>query len=214
MKIFLGIVVFLAYGLSSYGQSEGKITYYSSVYMDQISDNVIGDYYLQELFTSDSITVKELFQKSSGKKLWSKSFKHQEPFGVWCYYENATVIDSIRYGEHIPKEALVVDFLSGLPVGVKLGTLNGYSLSKYIVNNGKFLKDAIINAKPNGVVEFQLTLEPNGEITNVSILTSIDESVDKVVYNLILAMPNWTPATKDGKPIQVYMTMAFPIMGR
>ena len=68
-------------------------------------------------------------------------------------------------------------------------------------------------AKKNGVqgrVTLQFTVEPDGRITNVSVLRGVDSSLDREAVRVVSKSPRWTPGLLDGKPVRV--TYTFPVI--
>lgn len=68
-------------------------------------------------------------------------------------------------------------------------------------------------AKENGIqgrVTLQFTVEPDGRITDVSVLRGIDSSLDKEAVRVVSKSPRWSPGLHDGKPVRV--TYTFPVI--
>ena len=68
-------------------------------------------------------------------------------------------------------------------------------------------------AKKNGIqgrVTLQFTVEPDGRITNVSVLRGVDSSLDKEAVRVVSKSPRWSPGYLDGKPVRV--TYTFPVI--
>ena len=53
-----------------------------------------------------------------------------------------------------------------------------------------------------GKVFVSFVVEPSGEITEPSIVMGMNEVVDKMILDLIKAMPKWTPAYYQGKAVR------------
>ena len=76
------------------------------------------------------------------------------------------------------------------------------ALFGYILNNLKYPKEAEKeNAEGTVVVGFVINKE--GEIENPEILKSVHPLCDAEVLRVTNAMPAWTPAKKDGKPVAI-----------
>ncbi len=65
-------------------------------------------------------------------------------------------------------------------------------------------------AEENGVqgrVILRYVVGADGSINNVSIIRSVDPSLDKEAMRVVKAMPNWNPGIVDGKPVPVWFTL-------
>lgn len=69
-------------------------------------------------------------------------------------------------------------------------------------------------AKENGVqglVVLQVTVNPDGFVSNVKVLRGVDSSLEKEAVRVVTMSPKWTsPGKIDGKPVKV--TFAFPVI--
>ena len=54
-----------------------------------------------------------------------------------------------------------------------------------------------------GTVMCQFVVETDGSISDVSVLRSVEPSLDKEAVRVMEAMPKWAPGTQDGKPVRV-----------
>ena len=54
-----------------------------------------------------------------------------------------------------------------------------------------------------GRVYVQFVVNKKGEITNVEILKGIDRSLDAEALRVVQNMPNWSPGSQSGKPVNV-----------
>ena len=77
----------------------------------------------------------------------------------------------------------------------------------------KYLKDNINYpemARESGIsgkVFVTFVVEPNGSVTNVSILRGIGGGCDEEAKRVIKAMPRWIPGKQRGKPVRVQFNM-------
>ena len=70
-----------------------------------------------------------------------------------------------------------------------------------------------VTAKKNGIqgtVTLQFTIEPNGKVTNVEVLSGVEESLDREAVRVVSKSPRWKPGYVDGKPVRV--TYTFPVI--
>ena len=73
----------------------------------------------------------------------------------------------------------------------------------------KYLSKSIqypVSAEENGVqgrVNCSFVVEPNGAISNVKVIKSVDPSLDKEAVRVLSSMPNWIPGKSKGKNVRV-----------
>jgi TonB family protein len=73
-------------------------------------------------------------------------------------------------------------------------------LSEYLSKNLVYPKLAHENSL-EGTVKAEVRLNETGKITEVRILTGMGSTIDNQVIQLLLEMPHWTPAVRNGKTI-------------
>lgn len=61
-----------------------------------------------------------------------------------------------------------------------------------------------------GVVNLQINVKPDGSIGSIKILRMIDPDLEQEAIRLVKTMPAWTPASRDGNPIESTATLAIP----
>ena len=54
-----------------------------------------------------------------------------------------------------------------------------------------------------GRVLLSFIIEKNGSISHVTVEEGLDKKCNKEAIRVVKLMPNWTPGTKDGKPVRV-----------
>ncbi len=80
---------------------------------------------------------------------------------------------------------------------------------------GKFLRDNVMypveaqNKKMTGTVYIQFDISATGAVKNPKILRSAGEPLDNEAIRIVYKMPQWTPAVKNGKPVN--STFCLPI---
>ena len=80
-------------------------------------------------------------------------------------------------------------------------------LSKYIEENLKYPE----NAKKDSLsrkVFVQFVINEEGEVENVKIARSVDQTLDKEAIRVVKSMPKWEPAKQFGKPVKFTHTIA------
>lgn len=80
------------------------------------------------------------------------------------------------------------------------------ALYKYLGNTIKYPK---IDQENNvtGRVVTQFTIDTLGFVRNVEITKSVSATIDAEALRIISGLPQWKPATQNGKPINLRMTL-------
>jgi len=71
-------------------------------------------------------------------------------------------------------------------------------INKYIDNN---IKNLQLVAQQKGTVKVHFTIDEYGLVKNPETLNAPDRKIDSIARNIVLDMPAWRPAIKDGKKI-------------
>ena len=79
-------------------------------------------------------------------------------------------------------------------------------MMKYLAANIKYPASAV-KAKKQGRVIVSFVIQKDGSVTNARIVKSADPELDAEALRIVKAMPNWTPGTQDGKPVNVRYTI-------
>lgn len=79
-------------------------------------------------------------------------------------------------------------------------------LLKYLAANIKYPASAV-KAKKQGRVIVTFVIQKDGSVTKARIAKSVDPELDAEALRIVKAMPNWTPGTQDGKPVNVKYTI-------
>jgi TonB family protein len=58
-----------------------------------------------------------------------------------------------------------------------------------------------------GTVFISFVVEPNGKVTNINILRSVNEDLDQEAVRVIRKMPDWMPGIHEGNPVRVRLTL-------
>lgn len=59
----------------------------------------------------------------------------------------------------------------------------------------------------SGTVEMKFTVERSGDVTAVSVVKGLDETIDEELIRIFRAMPLWNPATLNGNPVRYTVVM-------
>ena len=79
-------------------------------------------------------------------------------------------------------------------------------LLKYLAANIKYPASAV-KAKKQGRVIVTFIIQKDGSVAKARIAKSVDPELDAEALRIVKAMPNWTPGTQDGKPVNVKYTI-------
>ena len=79
-------------------------------------------------------------------------------------------------------------------------------MMKYLAANIKYPASAV-KAKKQGRVIVSFVIQKDGSVAKARIARSVDPELDAEALRIVKAMPNWTPGTQDGKPVNVNYTI-------
>ena len=79
-------------------------------------------------------------------------------------------------------------------------------LLKYLAANIKYPASAV-KGKKQGRVIVTFIIQKDGSVAKARIARSVDPELDAEALRIVKAMPNWTPGTQDGKPVDVNYTI-------
>lgn len=79
-------------------------------------------------------------------------------------------------------------------------------MMKYLAANIKYPASAV-KAKKQGRVIVAFVIQKDGSVAKARIAKSVDPELDAEALRIVKAMPNWTPGTQDGKPVNVRYTI-------
>ncbi len=60
-----------------------------------------------------------------------------------------------------------------------------------------------------GTVHVQFVVEPDGSVSNVTVLRGIGAGCDEEAIRVVKNMPKWKPGKQRGKPVRVYFILPF-----
>ncbi|MDR0232842.1 MAG: TonB family protein [Dysgonamonadaceae bacterium] len=74
---------------------------------------------------------------------------------------------------------------------------------------GKNIKYPVIAQEQGiqGMVVLRFVVGKNGEVSDVTVLRSLDPSCDKEAIRVVKSMPRWIPGKQNGNPVLVYYTL-------
>lgn len=74
------------------------------------------------------------------------------------------------------------------------------ALQKYLSSNMKYPQTAIDNGI-EGIVDVAFIVKTDGSIGSIKIVRMVDPDLESEAIRLVKGMPAWTPADKNGQPI-------------
>ena len=72
----------------------------------------------------------------------------------------------------------------------------------FLANNIHYPQDAR-DKGIQGTVHVSYVIEPNGELSNIKVLSGIGGGCDEEAIRVIRLMPAWKPGIQRGKPVRV-----------
>jgi len=81
------------------------------------------------------------------------------------------------------------------------------ALARYLQSQLKYPSEAR-NNKVEGSVQVRFVIQPDGTITDVTVVEGIGYGCDREAIRLVSAMPRWIPGVQDGKSVAVYKALA------
>lgn len=88
------------------------------------------------------------------------------------------------------------------------GACSKKKLMEFMIANLKY-PEAAQKAEVEGKVLVQYTIARDGSVQDAEVLQGIGYGCDEAALAVVKAMPNWTPAVKDSKPVSLQMTLPF-----
>lgn len=80
------------------------------------------------------------------------------------------------------------------------------AMYQWLFNNIRYPAAAAENGI-DGRVVVKFVVEPDGMITNVEIVNSVDPDIDAEAKRVVRRMPKWIPGKNKGKPVRSYFIM-------
>lgn len=85
------------------------------------------------------------------------------------------------------------------------------ALKSYISSNTKYPAAAMENGI-EGIVAVGFIVMPDGQLTQLKIMKSVDPDLEKEALRVVSGMPAWIPADKDGTPIEAPSRVDIPFI--
>ena len=115
------------------------------------------------------------------------------------YQRTNTNVNTSVVNQNVGTPNGVVDVLPEYPGGRD-------ALMKYFSENIRYPISALEN-NVQGVVVCKFVVNASGDISEISVVKSLDPECDKEAMRAILNMDRWNPALKDGKPVSCFYNL-------
>jgi protein TonB len=131
--------------------------------------------------------------------------------GRWYYYSNSKVSLHKEYRSGVvtaekeyPEKPDNKEIKDPKEEDVKsefAGGIRGWQ--RYLVQNLRYPTDAF-RSRIQGAVQIAFVVDETGSVGEPWVFKSVDYLLDEEALRLIVKSPQWTPATKDSKPVKSY----------
>ncbi|MFN0188053.1 MAG: energy transducer TonB [Bacteroidia bacterium] len=207
MKKQLLIFLFVGCGLVVNAQQINE-TYYKDSYLTKEVEEKKAKFKKVETQGADGIVNIQIFNLSKNCLLSDKNYKDNIPVGVWTTNnENCSLEKKRDFSKLVYTNEQISTLCSNV---IKDGNSNSFVVAQYGDNENAFYQYLISNvrypaeAREEGIegrVYLQFIVEADGSIKNVSIRRGVNTFLDFEAWELIVNMPKWNPAKKDGQPV-------------
>jgi TonB family protein len=209
--IFLAIFA-VVFCVGAYAQKSEVDVYYKSRNGDVVKDSAKAKFLKKTIFDQDgTMSIIEIDLRKK-ERVRQENYRNGNPVGIWIMDSKKIDCDSI-YNQVISQDIPVIDLFKGTlnnekPDGLEPAFYgNGKDdLNKFLAKNIRYP----VAARENGIqgrVELQFVIDENGTVRNLSILKSVDASLDMESVRVALLFEKFTPTKLNGKPIKVAVRM-------
>lgn len=120
---------------------------------------------------------------------------------VFCFHDyllaNKESLQDFMISPDKTKIFDVAEVMPSFPGGIR-------AMNTYISNSIQYP----LGTSVQGRVIVSFVVERNGSLSNVKVVRSVEQSLDKEAIRIIKSMPRWTPGRQDGKVVRVRYTAA------
>ncbi len=196
------------------GQITSSCKYYNDVYCSKEVPENKAKYKKITSVSEDGIKTSEIFNIRSGKPVDIRSTTNNHPSGIWKSFDkNGEVIyernfDKLVYSDVKVKDGLYFEYPQDTKSNLTLdftpahfGTQEDHIM--YLVENLRYPHESLEN-NSQGRVMVHIKITAEGNVQVISISNSVDIFLDCESWRVIEIMPKWTPAMKDGVPVDSY----------
>jgi TonB family protein len=161
-------------------------------------------------YTAGELDGKKIIYYAGGKVSIEGFYKMGKNDGDWAaYYESGKISGKAHYenGEQTNAEFYNEDG----SVNKKINAFEQESefpggtgaLSRFLSSNLHYPTKAF-KAQIEGRVIVQFIVDKEGKVTNIEVIKSVDESLDKEAIRVVSKMPAWSPAIWGGKYVKSF----------
>lgn len=85
------------------------------------------------------------------------------------------------------------------------------ALQEYLAKNTRYPESAKENGI-EGIISVGFVVLPDGRLQEVKVIRFVDPDLEKEAVRVVVAMPAWIPAEKDGTPIEAPAKVDVPFL--
>ncbi len=212
-NIFITILMSLGCTLAS-GQKIISERYFKDA--DRYKETTLNNARFKQVFSvlEDGLKKAEVIEIKSGKVFDVKYFRDGKPTGLWETRGKAGEIKSCRnFSKLVYSDVRITD---GLYFEYPYDTKSNLNLNftpahfgtqedhiRYLMENIRYPHEAM-ESGTQGKVILHLKITKDGVVEVISISKGVDPYLDLESWRVIEVMPKWTPAIKDGEPVDSY----------
>ncbi len=213
------ILSFLMICFSTFSKAQEKcdsqtITYYKDQNLFKPTKESKA-YFKKEVSKKGDSTITRVIKLSDKSELKVNYMHGDIPYGIWKEYDlKGNLISEINFNKIKYSNSSLGDTFDNTIDSSK----SNYTLAEYPGGEAEMFKFIGMTTKyPSqakdgghmGTVFIQFLVKENGEVEAHSILRGANPYLDAEAWRVIEEMPNWTPATKDGKSITSSLVVPF-----
>ncbi len=191
-------------------QSEPIITYYKKKYVES---NSVKRYMLTTQKINDSITTRVFSKKKTGQKIWTETYLHRFPYGVWEQYdEKGNLVSQIDYNFKVKyfrdkkKDSEASDTIQKEPKIVAFSDKNRAIIREHIKETFQYPQKASMDFI-EGKVIVHFTINKMGDVVDASILKGVHWLLDAEAYRIVTSLPRLEPGQSNGENTEVRLTV-------
>ena len=208
--LFLSLAI-LAISIAAVSQSV-KVDYYKDFYKHKVASEKKAKYKEVSSKNEDGVKTIAFYGVKDNMLYRISNYLDDQPVGIWKAYDKKGNLINERNFDELVYETPKKEEKDSMP----LDTINlvyptyGSETDRitYLMRNVSYPKEAV-DRWIQGTVYLTFVISKEGDVTQIKIIKSVNPFLDYEAYRVIKAMGKWKPATKDGKPIE--MTMSMPI---
>ena len=214
--LFLSILIisFCTFSKAQVKCESFTITYYKDQNLLKLTKESKA-YFKKEVSKKGDSAITRVIKLSDKSELKVNYMNGNIPYGVWKEYDlKGNLVSEINFDEIKYSNTSLENTFNNTEDSIK----SNYTLAEYPGGEAEMFKFIGMTTRyPNqakngghmGTVFIQFLVKENGEVKAHSILRGANPYLDAEAWRVIEEMPNWTPATKDGKAITSSLVVPF-----